>query len=383
MTDVKQTLVRYRTIHILLGALIVALMFGTFVRFASANPTEIPTFADPEFEQTWLRFDRPVFFGEVSRSYTWGGSISGGLQEPYAEGLNGNHLVQYFDKSRMEINDPNGDKSDPFFVTQGLLASDMIRGRIQVGNDDFIPAPQGPSQVPFGDLDDPTGPVYASFQPVLDAAPTPQGQVITARIDRAGNVTDDPSVAPFNVTATELFADTNHRIASVFETYINLSGIVHENGQNTQVAELYSPIQLVFGLPITEAYWTTLTAGDEQKTVLIQCFERRCLTYTPSNVPAFQVEMANTGLQYYQWRYNQPPTTTTGTTTTTTTTTTDEDETTTTTTTGTTTETTTTDTTTTDTTITTTTGTTITGTTTTTTDTATGTATAVGGASAP
>ncbi len=306
----KQILLRYRTVHILMGALIVALMFGTFVRFASANPTEIPTFADPEFEETWLRFDRPVFFGEVSRSYTWGGSVSGALQEPYAEGLNGTHLVQYFDKSRMEINDPNGDKSDPFFVTQGLLASDMIRGRIQVGNDDFIPAPQGPSRVPFGDLDDPIGPVYASFQPVLDAAPTPQGQVITARIDRAGNVTDDPSLAAFNVTATELFEDTDHRIASVFETYIQQAGIVYQNGQNTQAAELYSPIQEVFGLPITEAYWATVTAGDQQKTVLIQCFERRCLTYTPSNVPAFQVEMANTGLQYFEWRYNQPPTTT-------------------------------------------------------------------------
>ncbi len=50
MTNVKQALLRYRTVHILMGALIVALMFGTFVRFASANPETIPTFADPEFQ---------------------------------------------------------------------------------------------------------------------------------------------------------------------------------------------------------------------------------------------------------------------------------------------------------------------------------------------
>ncbi len=212
----------------------------------------------------------------------------------------------------MEINDPNGDKSSLFFVTQGLLARDMINGIIQTGSgeNDFILAPQGPSRVPFGDLDDLIGPVYASFQGVQDAAPTPEGQVITARIDRAGNVTDDPSLATFNVTATELFEDTDHRIASVFETYINQDGLVYQNGQNETVEDIYSPIQRVFGLPITEAYWATVTAGDQQKTVLIQCFERRCLTYTPSNVPAFQVEMANTGLQYFQWRYNQPATTT-------------------------------------------------------------------------
>jgi hypothetical protein len=45
----------------------------------------------------------------------------------YQEGPDGQHLVQYFDKSRMEINKPDADPNDPFFVTQGLLARDMIR----------------------------------------------------------------------------------------------------------------------------------------------------------------------------------------------------------------------------------------------------------------
>src|SRR5207248_2825743 len=38
--------------------------------------------------------------------------------------------------------------------------------------------------------------------------------------------------------------------------------------------------------------------------VLIQAFERRVLTYNPANSPAFQVEMGNIGLHYYDWRYN-------------------------------------------------------------------------------
>ena len=37
--------------------------------------------------------------------------------------------------------------------------------------------------------------------------------------------------------------------------------------------------------------------------MLIQLFQRRALTYTPSNSAAFQVEMGNIGQHYYVWRY--------------------------------------------------------------------------------
>jgi hypothetical protein len=37
--------------------------------------------------------------------------------------------------------------------------------------------------------------------------------------------------------------------------------------------------------------------------VMVQVFERRVLTYTADNPPAFQVEMGNIGQHYYQWRY--------------------------------------------------------------------------------
>jgi hypothetical protein len=43
----------------------------------------------------------------------------------------------------------------------------------------------------------------------------------------------------------------------------------------------------------------------------MQCFERRCLTYTPANPLAWRVEMGNVGLHYYAWRYDgdtpEPP----------------------------------------------------------------------------
>src|SRR5205823_6085119 len=72
-----------------------------------------------------------------------------------------------------------------------------------------------------------------------------------------------------------------------------------------------NPFFYVEGMPITEAYWTVVKAADQQRTVLVQCFERRCLTYAPSNPAAFQVEQANTGLQYFTWRYPKVPADTT------------------------------------------------------------------------
>jgi hypothetical protein len=184
---------------VLVSVVLLALVLGPFAQPARATAAQIeyPTFASTAFQQTWERLDHPVYYGDASRSYTWGGKIGDGVQEPYREGPDGQHLVQYFDKSRMEINNPDGDPSAPFFVTQGLLARDLIRGELQVGNSAFVPAPQGPAQVPFGDLDDTqaASPVYASFKPVLGAPPAPAGQTITAPLDRAGNVTHDPTTA--------------------------------------------------------------------------------------------------------------------------------------------------------------------------------------------
>lgn len=65
-------------------------------------------FADEAFEQTWERTDKPVADGDVSRTWMWGPEpYTEGMMEEYAESPNGERLVQYFDKSRMEINNPD------------------------------------------------------------------------------------------------------------------------------------------------------------------------------------------------------------------------------------------------------------------------------------
>ena len=56
------------------------------------------------------------------------------------------------------------------------------------------------------------------------------------------------------------------------------------------------------GFPITEAYWSTVRVGGQPRTVLMQIFERRALTYTPGNPAGFTVEAGNVGLQYRAWR---------------------------------------------------------------------------------
>lgn len=298
---------RFRGSRLLLGALTLALTIGiipasTLVR---AEPTlTYPTFADDAFKRVWERYDRPVFYGETARSFTWGNQVTGGIREGYAEGPSGKHLVQYFDKSRMEINNPDGNRNADFFVTQGLLARDMIRGEIQEGDNQFRSAV--PAEIPFGDLDDTGGasPTYASFKKVLGDPPIPAGNAIAQRIDRNGNVNN--TADPRGVTSVGIVpgVTTKHSIASVFYEFLQRTGPVYQNGQNT-TATLYTPTFYVTGLPITEAYWATVKAAGSQRDVLIQCFERRCLTYTPSNPAAFQVELANTGLQYYAWRYPQ------------------------------------------------------------------------------
>ncbi len=292
-----------RLSRIVLSALALGMTLGVGpqISLAETAPVTPPTYADQAFQQVWERYDRPVFYGEALRSWTWGNQITGGSREPYAEGTGGEHLVQYFDKSRMEINNPSGDRSAAFYVTQGLLARDMIRGEVQEGNTTFRAAT--PAAIPFGDLDDPSAqsPTYASLKGVLDAPPIVKGSAITQRIDRAGNVTGGAESRGVTSAGIVDGQTTNHAMASVFYEFLQRSGVVYENGQNVTTA-IFTPLFYVSGMPITEAYWATIRAAGQPKEVLIQCFERRCLTYTPSNEPEWRVELANTGLQYHVWR---------------------------------------------------------------------------------
>ena len=242
----------------------------------------------------------------MRRSWYWGPQPNtGALQEDYAEGVGGKHLVQYFDKSRMEINDPKADKNNPFYVTNGLLAQEMITGKMQVGNTQFVD--RYSAQIPLAsDVDDANAPNYASFR---DAHRSPSANRVNSpvnqSIDRDGVITTTTAFDTYGVKYQYFEATTSHNIPDVFWAFLTESGpvIVNTQGQ-VRHARLTDPYFYATGYPITEAYWAKVKiAGVTGTDVLIQPYERRVLTYVPSLPEGFKVQVGNIGQHYYDWRY--------------------------------------------------------------------------------
>jgi len=299
-----------RTVSIWLAlvALAVALVPVAFPAPVRADPVSASApvnFADPAFRALWRRTDD---LAQGRRSYLWG-PIDRQMfviaREPYAEAPGGSRLVEYFDKTRMERTDPTASRAAPGFVTNGLLATEMITGRLQLGDKMFQPF--SPAVVTIaGDAGDPNGPTYATFTPLTGAPPLAANAPVTQTVDRGGAV---GSGGPGGVTAGDLVAETNHRTASVFRDFIFASGPIIVGDQTANGPLFGSGYAGGVGFPITEAYWAKVRVGGAQKQVLVQAFERRVLTYTPDNPEGFKVEAGNVGLQYLRWRYGdgQPP----------------------------------------------------------------------------
>jgi hypothetical protein len=273
------------------------------------GPAGTPAFADPAFANLWTRTDSLVANHSASRSWLWGPAPNtNGLMEAYAEGKGGQRLVQYFDKSRMEINNPNADPSSPFFVTNGLLVVELISGRMQVGNSAYQNRPPADINV-AGDNNDSQAPTYKSFQGVANTtlgdhkAPDRTGQPATATLSRSGTVGNDPSMTKYpGINFVHYEPGVGHNIPGVFWDFLNQQGPVVQNGQVVQ-APLITPWFYASGLPISEPYWASVRVGGTVKDVLIQAYERRVLTYTPTNDEPFRVEMGNVGRHYHDWRY--------------------------------------------------------------------------------
>lgn len=274
---------------------------------STAEPTQPPVQGDTNaFQRTWQRTDDPVQKGMVSRTWMWGPAFTEIMVEPYDES-GGYRTVVYHEKSRMEITNPGGDATSIWYVTNGLIAKELVKGEMQVGDSRF--EERSPANINVaGDANDPNGPVYASFLDLLGAAPFDTGATITATVDRAGNVGNDPALAAHGVTAAHFAPETNHTVASVFWNFMNASGLVYDSGNYYEDLLFQNPY-FATGLPITEPYWATVRVGGTERTVLVQVFERRVLTYTPGNPPGWDVEAGNVGLHYFEWRYNsdEPP----------------------------------------------------------------------------
>ncbi len=284
-----------------LGALVVLAGLTPFVAGAWAAD---PAFADPAFQRIWHRVDGPVADGKATRGYVWGPQPGAVKQEAYAEGVGGVRIVQYFDKSRMEINDPSADPNGPFYVTNGLLAVELITGRLQIGNHQFVQ--RYPAEIPLAsDTNDPTAPTYASFRNLLGPAQARGGQALTDVLTRDGSTTDQPALGSDPQAVVAYYEPaTQHNIPAAFWTYLHAPEPVY-SGTNLITAPLSEPWFYSAGYPIAEAYWTHVTvAGQANTLVLVQPFQRRVLTYVPSAPAGFKVQVGNIGQHYYDWRYN-------------------------------------------------------------------------------
>jgi hypothetical protein len=247
-------------------------------------------------QSVWAVADGAVKSLAEARTWLWGPDVDAALTEDYAESPGGKRQVYYFDKSRMEITDPNGDRSSQWFVTNGLLVRDMIQGAIQVGNTTFKPAQ--PATIPLAGDDTGNGnaPTYASLHNLASlgngyVVPDWTGQPVDAVLHKDGSVSHDATLGE-QTTYGSYDTTTGQNVAGVFWDWMTAQ-----------------PWQWIYvlGHPISEPYWVQTNVKGQPQWVLVQAFERRVLTYTPSNDVNWQIEMGNVGRAYYEWRYGSPP----------------------------------------------------------------------------
>ena len=288
---------------------------------AAQTPTTPPTtagryFADSALQRIWERNDRPVEQLQTTRSWTWGPNSTFNGLEPFKQGPNGRRLVQYFDKARMEINNPNADRDEFNFVTNGLLVREMVGGKIAVGDKpEEYEAKEPSGEAVAGDpanVND-IAPTYASFREVASLAANERpaenrvGLKVRQLIDKKSRVRDLPAEqqALADLVKIQVFdQNLKHNIPDKFWAFLTQTGAVYEGGRTVPSGSVFQPWEFVMGLPVTEPYWMQTKVAGIERYVLVQLYERRVLTYTPSNRPGFEVEMGNAGQHYYRWRYD-------------------------------------------------------------------------------
>ncbi|MDQ6832686.1 MAG: hypothetical protein M3008_04750 [Chloroflexota bacterium] len=252
-------------------------------------------FASAAFAQQWQA-------GEAIAPNAWGplATAHDGQLEPYVEAsgsppcppnrpgpcsqaeAQGRRLVQYFDKARMEQSRSGGP------VTNGLLAMELISGRMQRGDTTFDQRTPAAIAV-AGDPDNP-GPTYAQIRAntasLLDPAGAAIGDPTTRALSAEGTLRTLPAGGSDAQAAIAAYdGNTQHNLPAAFAAYRNRVGLA------------------TIGLAISEPFWSNVRVAGIARDVLVQAFERRVLTYTPANPAPFQVEMGNIGQHYYRWRY--------------------------------------------------------------------------------
>jgi hypothetical protein len=284
-----------RSIHACL-VLILVISVATFSTPLPAIAQDIdvePDFASDPIPDIWADADSEIARNSSGRSWIWGPYIRSATQEPYADSPDGQREVYYFDKARMEINDPNGSWDSAWYATSGLLIREMMMGQIQVGDFDSIET--APAEIPVtGDLENnPDSPTYATLGD------------LTVFGGQTGNRAEDRTGLPISE-----FLDADGVVTALSSPPTGTSVAYYDETLGFNVPDVFwdwmndQPFdwRYVIGHPVTEAYWVDTMIGGDHAVVLVQAFERRVLTFNPENDPQWQVEAGNAGLHYRSWR---------------------------------------------------------------------------------
>ena len=275
-------------------------------------PYNTPYFGTVAFEKLWARADQLVACGQVDRNWYWGpAQVSGPIYEKLAGGM---RLVQYFEKSRMEINNLNADRTNPASVSNGLLTRELVSNSIQTGENSFEPGP-GPANIVIAGDENSTNPTYVSFASVTSTNLSDKskvdktGQDVTSTLNRAGVEGNDPTKAGtvFLGRTKYVYYEplTKHNVAKVFWDFLHTKGpVMTDTVVSAQPEYITTNWYDASGLPLSDAYWVKATIAGQPQDVLVQAFERRVLTYVPLETKAqFRVAMGNIGIHYVKWRY--------------------------------------------------------------------------------
>ena len=229
-------------------------------------------FAHPDFRAPYQLGERitPNFWGPLRNA-----------SDAYTQKYNGrDRTVQYFDKGRMEYQSGRG-------VTFGLLATEMVTGRIQLGDNDFLD--QTPSRTPVAGDEDGEGvryvDLYNAGSTARAATNRRTGEELGWFFINGRFVSDRTGGLNLRVVQlTDYDSVTRHNVIQVFRAYREAVGFT------------------TIGYAISEPFASYFTVGGVQTPIIVQVFERRVLTFTPDNPADFQVEMGNIGRHYFPWR---------------------------------------------------------------------------------
>ena len=206
----RERYVRARGLALL--AVVVVALTGIFHSLA---PTDAAASASPAFTQQWN-------VGEAITPNFWGplANARAEQQEPYQQAPGGHRTVQYFDKGRMEMT--NG------AVTNGLLATELVTGQIQTGDNTFRPLP--PPAIPIAGDTNNSAPTYAGLAvqgaSLLKQANSTPGGLVRTSINPDGSLTTINAAVPDPaLTIGGYDSTTRHNLARVFMEYRNTAGL--------------------------------------------------------------------------------------------------------------------------------------------------------------